>query len=594
MRAVLLLLLAVPTLALAQAGRFLLAAGEVTVVRGAQNLPASIGTGVAVGDTVRVGARSGAQIRMSDETIVALRSNTVFRIDEHVNSGRGEDTDRTVFSLLKGGMRAVTGALARQPAEGLVRTAAKPEAPSAATPTPGAKPAERGEDSEGGLLGFIRAPLRAVAGAVSPTRHSVRLPTATVGIRGTHYTLVHCDNDCYVTPRTTVASIELAQSDTGQPGLGNLAPNGSYGGVSDGLIGIVGTNQEFGANEFLFIAPDGSIQRLIAPPSFLYDTLEVQERNRGQGGNETTEGMQGSGLNAESRPSDTPTPPTPQPFIVTEQRNDSGDPIVIAGTGTAATVFLSAFDTTTGGPGTVAAFVNGGLTTETFSGDGFFVELTSFNVPAGSTANSATGAYSGSATSVGDLSNGGLNNALGAIWGRWFDGTVTDASGTTVIDSPATYLHYLIGPNTPPEVIAAKTGTATFGLVSGTENFSASGIGVAAATFRDGTFSVDFTSRQVSLPSETISLSGVQSWSINPDQVQLTVKPGGGVFFHSNAGATCSGSSCLGSGQVQRTGAFMGPVGDHVGMAFRGQVSGTQPATFTGTAIFTSSQPPAQ
>jgi hypothetical protein len=310
MRALLLVLLAVPTLALAQAGRFLLAAGEVTVARGTQSLPASIGTAVAVGDTVRVGARSGAQIRMSDETIVALRANTVFRIDEHVNSGRGEDSDRTVFSLLKGGMRAVTGAIARQPG-GLVRTAAKPDAPGAAAPTPSAKPAERGEDSEGGLLGFIRAPLRAVAGAVAPTRHSVRLPTATVGIRGTHYTLVHCDNDCFVTQRTTVASAQLAQNDTGSPGLGNLAPNGSYGGVSDGLIGIVGTNQEFGANEFLFIAPDGTIQRLIAPPSFLYDTLEVQERNRGQGGNESTEGMNNSGLNAESRPSDTPPPPTP-------------------------------------------------------------------------------------------------------------------------------------------------------------------------------------------------------------------------------------------------------------------------------------------
>ena len=48
MRALLLVLLAVPTLALAQAGRFLLAAGEVTVARGTQSLPASIGTAVAV------------------------------------------------------------------------------------------------------------------------------------------------------------------------------------------------------------------------------------------------------------------------------------------------------------------------------------------------------------------------------------------------------------------------------------------------------------------------------------------------------------------------------------------------------------------
>jgi hypothetical protein len=585
MRALLLLLLAVPTLALAQAGRFLLAAGEVTVVRGSQNLPASIGTGVAVGDTVRVGARSGAQIRMSDETIVALRSNTVFRIDEHVNSGRGEDSDRTVFSLLKGGMRAVTGALARQPGE-LVRTAARPDAPSAAAPTPGAKPAERSADSEGGLLGFIRAPLRAVAGAVSPTRHSVRLPTATVGIRGTHYTLVHCDNDCFVSPRTTVASIEVAQSDSGQPGLGNLAPNGSYGGVSDGLIGIVGTNQEFGANEFLFIAPDGSIQRLIAPPSFLYDTLEVQERNRGQDGSETTEGMQGSGLNGESRPSDTPTPPTPQPFIVTEQRNNSGDPIVIAGTGPApSTVFLSAFTNANGGPGPAAAFVNEGLTIEVFSGDGIFVELTSFSLPAGTTANPATGAYAGSTSQALDESNAG-SNSIEAIWGRWFDGSATDASGTTTFGGQTgSFFHYLIGPNTPPEVIAAKTGIGAYDLVG----FSVSNNAGDFGSMGSGTIQIDFTARTAAFPATSFSFSpSGQNWSFSPSSSPITVQPGKGAFIENTATGSCAGGSCITSSNatLSRTAVFMGSTGDHLGMALQGRATGSGSGTMSGTAIF--------
>jgi hypothetical protein len=586
MRAALLLVLAVPTLAFAQAGRFLLAAGEVTIVRGSQQIPASIGSAVAVGDTVRLGARSGAQIRMSDETIVALRSNTIFRIDEHVFSGQGDENDRTVFSLLKGGMRAVTGVLARQPGEGLVRTAAQPVAPSPAAPAakPGAKPTQSGEDSEGGLLGFIRAPLRAVAGAVAPTKHSVRLPTATVGIRGTHYTLVHCDNDCYVTPRTRVAAAQVAQSDTGTPGLGNLAPNGSYGGVSDGLIGIVDTNREFGANEFFYIAPDGSIQSLIAPPSFLYDTLEAQERNRDQNSGETTAGMAGSGLNAESRPSDTPAPPTPAPFIVTEQRNTNGDPVVLAGAGPAPTIaFLSAFPNATGGPSTVGAFINDGLTTEAFSGDGFFVELTSFSV-------AANGGYSGSSGSVNDESSGGANT-LGAIWGRWLDGSVTDASGTTTINSQTgTLFHYLVGPNTPPEVIAARTGSVGFGLVgsSVSNNFGEFG------SMGSGTIAIDFTTRTASFPATTFSFgfSNVQNWNFSPSSSPITIQPGQGAFIQNTATGTCAGSSCstLTNVNLSRTAVFMGPAGDHLGVAMRGvSTGGTGSGSLQGTAIFSES-----
>jgi hypothetical protein len=329
--ALLLMLLASPALALAQAGRFLLAVGEVTLMRGSQEIPAAAGTAIATGDTVRVGARSGAQLRMSDETVIALRSNTVFRIDEHQHSGRGDESDRSVFSLVKGGMRAVTGAVARRPSEGTVRTAAVPETPSGPAPAPDFKPLSR-EESESGLLGLIKAPLRAAAGAVRPARHSVRLPTALVGIRGTHYTLVHCDNDCFVARRTSVAAAALAQSDSGSPGVGERAPNGSYGGISDGLLGVVNNrdDREFGANEFFYVASfDSSIQGLIGPPGFLYDTLDAQERNRGQSGPETTAAMLQSGFNADSRPGIPPIPPAPPIFVVTEKRNETGLPAVI-------------------------------------------------------------------------------------------------------------------------------------------------------------------------------------------------------------------------------------------------------------------------
>jgi len=68
----------------------------------------------------------------------------------------------------------------------------------------------------------------------------------------------------------------------------------------------------------------------IAPPNFLYDRLEGQARSRGNQGNESSETLARSGLNAESRSSEVPPPPQPSPFIITEQRTSSGQPAVLA------------------------------------------------------------------------------------------------------------------------------------------------------------------------------------------------------------------------------------------------------------------------
>src|SRR2546422_8751974 len=277
---VLLILLSAPGLALAQAGRFLLAVGEVAVARGQAEIRAATGTLVQSGDTIRVGPASNAQIRMTDESIVGLRPGTVFRIDAYEYSGQAEP--RSIFSLLKGGFRTVTGAIGR---------------------------------------------------LHSRERYAVRTPTATIGIRGTHYTVVHCDNDCGTLNRVSLAALDsIAQSDAA-PGVGQSIPNGTYGGVTDGRIEVVNQTgeHEFAANTFFYVADANTApQNLIAPPTFLYDRLEGQSRSRGNRGNESSETMARSGLNAESRPSEVPPPPQPSTFIVTEQKTSSGQPAVIA------------------------------------------------------------------------------------------------------------------------------------------------------------------------------------------------------------------------------------------------------------------------
>ena len=312
---VLLILLSAPGLASAQAGRFLLAVGDVAVARGQAEIRAATGMPVQSGDTIRVGPASNAQIRMTDESIVGLRPGTVFRIDAYEYSGQAEP--RSIFSLLKGGFRTVTGAIGR---------------------------------------------------LHSRERYAVRTPTATIGIRGTHYTVVHCDNDCGAD-------------------RGSIA-NGTYGGVTDGRIEVVNQTgeHEFAANTFFYVASAGTApQNLIAPPNFLYDRLEGQARSRGSQSNESSEALTRSGLNAESRPSEVPPPPQPSSFIVTEQKNSSGQPAVLAAAG--ALGFAGAWTSATGVANSVSAFVSNEMLTR--AGSGTSQTLTAFNIP---------GAASGAAT----------------------------------------------------------------------------------------------------------------------------------------------------------------------------------------------------
>src|SRR3989442_7604928 len=407
---ILLGLLFAPGLALAQAGRFLLAVGDVAVARGQAELRAATGTPVQSGDTIRVGPASNAQIRMTDESIVGLRPGTVFRIDAYEYSGQAEA--RSIFSLLKGGFRTVTGAIGR---------------------------------------------------LHSRERYAVRTPTATIGIRGTHYTVVHCDNDC--------------GADRGS------ISNGTYGGVTDGRIEVVNQTgeHEFAANTFFYVASAGTApQNLIAPPNFLYDRLEGQARSRGNQGNESSETLARSGLNAESRSSEVPPPPQPSPFIITEQRTSSGQPAVLAAASALGFTWTSAI----GGANSVTAFVSNEMLTRT--GSGTSQTLTAFNIP---------GTASGAATALGPINeSGGLDPGDGSVnanWGVWAVGSITDAFGTTSILGGA---HYIFGNLTPPEVIAARTGTLSMIASGGTTPTSNIG------PFSSGTYptlSLDLNTRSV-------------------------------------------------------------------------------------------------
>src|SRR3954454_12122119 len=95
------------------------------------------GAAVQAGDTIDTGT-GRVQLRFSDGAYVSLQPGSQFRIDEYNYSGKNDETERGFFSLIKGGLRTITG----------------------------------------------------LVGRTNRRNYQVRVPVATIGIRGTEYTLM--------------------------------------------------------------------------------------------------------------------------------------------------------------------------------------------------------------------------------------------------------------------------------------------------------------------------------------------------------------------------------------------------------------------
>jgi len=181
------------------AARVLALAGSASVERAGVLLPLQTGSTLQAGDLVDVADRSVLQLRFSDEAVIALRAGSRLKIGEHRYSAGADDS--TLLELVRGGMRTLTGLLAK----------------------------------------------------ANPRAFQVRTATSTIGIRGTHFTLVACNGDC-VNPD------------------GSRPADGLFGGVADGRIAV--TNQageeEFGQQEYFYVASAAAApQRLLAPPAVL-------------------------------------------------------------------------------------------------------------------------------------------------------------------------------------------------------------------------------------------------------------------------------------------------------------------------------------
>ncbi len=126
------------------AGIVLVATGSVTAAQPDGDIrELRRGARIFVGDTLSTASGATLQVRFNDRGIVALRADSRFVVERFEHTG-DPVTDRSEFSLLKGGFRAITGAI----------------------------------------------------GEVNPDAYSINTPVASIGIRGTEHFGRYCLDDC--------------------------------------------------------------------------------------------------------------------------------------------------------------------------------------------------------------------------------------------------------------------------------------------------------------------------------------------------------------------------------------------------------------
>ena len=96
-----------------EAGKVVFAVGDVAALRGTARVPLAAGATFDAGDTIVTAAQSHAQLRFTDDALVALKPDSEFRIERYNFDGSQDGTEVAVFRLVKGGFRTLTGQIGK-------------------------------------------------------------------------------------------------------------------------------------------------------------------------------------------------------------------------------------------------------------------------------------------------------------------------------------------------------------------------------------------------------------------------------------------------------------------------------------------------
>jgi len=471
------------------AGRVLLLQGSALAVRGAQDVPLARGVTVEAGDLLRVAEGSSLQVRFTDESVVALRANTQFKIEDYKFTEKGEG-DKSLFRLLKGGLRTITGLIGKR----------------------------------------------------TPENYQLYGSTATIGIRGTHFTAVNCADDC-------------SNAD------GSKAENGLYGGVTDGRIVV--TNQagesEFGREQYFVVTSSNTLPKpLLAPPSFLRDRLDgLAKAPRGGQGNAAEVSSSGSssvlettspayGVAANIVAGSLPT----RPYSPANSPAAAASLTSVIGGGYSVTWIDSNVEVNVG-------FSNG---SPFYNVDGSYYDYeTNTNIFVNSILDYYLGAFtysysdtnelgytdSGTVTKTASVNNGSVTGTEGTVyWGRFQS---TRNQTVPSVETISEYTHWVTG----PAVTSMPTsGTFTFSHVGGTQPTDQNGnVGTLTS---GGAWTINFGAR-------TINSAAPVTWTM-PSGAAYSVNVITPVSLTANTGST-TGTSNFNGVAGTSTGTYTGFIG---------------------------------
>jgi hypothetical protein len=98
----------------AVAGQFQFVAGDVRILSAnGQSRTAQKGQDISEGETVITGANASAQLKMIDGGLLALRPDSQLKMDAYVFKGQEDGTEKANMSLVKGGLRAISGLIGK-------------------------------------------------------------------------------------------------------------------------------------------------------------------------------------------------------------------------------------------------------------------------------------------------------------------------------------------------------------------------------------------------------------------------------------------------------------------------------------------------
>jgi hypothetical protein len=216
------------------AGTITLLNGQVQAagIDGASRVLAK-GDAVYSGETVQTGPSSYALVRFTDQGSVLLRPNTGFLVEQYQYNG---------------------------PAPAAAPAAAAPAQRDALPPLQTAAAAA----PQSAFFRLLKGGLRAVSGLVAHADYNnyrMSTPVATMGIRGTDYDLVMCEDNCITDP-TVTQSLPPGASPAG----------GVVSGVNDGQIVVTsftGNSITLNPGQYAITLTDGTQYLLHGIPAFL-------------------------------------------------------------------------------------------------------------------------------------------------------------------------------------------------------------------------------------------------------------------------------------------------------------------------------------